>query len=68
MYVYTFNFNVLESLNTYSYLQGQSHLQRDNKGLEEGPSRGSLPGYMPNISVPFNRSVDAYTPNKTSLR
>ncbi|XP_022886365.1 uncharacterized protein LOC111402360 isoform X2 [Olea europaea var. sylvestris] len=48
--------------------QGQSHLQRDNKGLEEGPSRGSLPGYMPNISVPFNRSVDAYTPNKTSLR
>ncbi|KAL2482381.1 uncharacterized protein Fot_43825 [Forsythia ovata] len=43
-----------------------SDLQRDNKGLDEGPSRGSLPGYTPNISVPFNRSVDAYTPNKTS--
>ncbi|CAI9754573.1 unnamed protein product [Fraxinus pennsylvanica] len=41
-------------------------LQRDNKGLEGGPSQGSLPGYTPNISVPFNRSVDSCTPNKTS--
>ncbi|XP_022853348.1 uncharacterized protein LOC111374842 isoform X1 [Olea europaea var. sylvestris] len=47
-------------------MQQSSALQRDNKGVNEGQSGVSIPGYTPNISVPFNKSVDAYTPNATS--
>ncbi|CAI9787230.1 unnamed protein product [Fraxinus pennsylvanica] len=58
--------NVHLGLSNFFDQRQSSDLQRDNKGLNEGQSRGSIPGYTPNISVPFNKSVDAYTPNKTS--
>ncbi|KAK9278620.1 hypothetical protein L1049_028193 [Liquidambar formosana] len=40
--------------------------QGDNKGLDEVPSRGILPGFVSNVSAPFDRSVGIYAPNKTA--
>lgn len=38
--------------------------QGDTKGLDEMPSKSMHPGYLPNSSAPFDKSVGNYSPNK----
>nr|XP_027123505.1 uncharacterized protein LOC113740178 isoform X1 [Coffea arabica] len=47
--------------------KGQSaDMQRNNIGFDEVHSPGNFPGSVPNISSPFNRSLDLGTQDKTS--
>ncbi|KAA8542537.1 hypothetical protein F0562_023689 [Nyssa sinensis] len=41
-------------------------LQVNTKGLDEVPSRGIHPGYVPNISGPFDRSLGISMPDKAA--
>ncbi|XP_042947392.1 uncharacterized protein LOC122280518 isoform X1 [Carya illinoinensis] len=38
----------------------------DTKGLDDLPSKGMLPGYVPNSSASFLKSLGNFTPNKTA--
>lgn len=40
--------------------------QGDTKGLDDLPSKGMLPGYVPNSSASFLKSLGNFTPNKTA--
>ncbi|GFZ17029.1 hypothetical protein Acr_26g0002990 [Actinidia rufa] len=41
-------------------------LQRNEKEVNDAPPRGTPPGFTPNTSAPFDRSVSIYEPNKVS--
>uniref|UniRef100_A0A5B7A441 Uncharacterized protein n=1 Tax=Davidia involucrata TaxID=16924 RepID=A0A5B7A441_DAVIN len=48
-------------------MEGHLHgLQVNTKGLDEVPSRGIHPGYVPNMSAPFDRSLGISAPNKAA--
>ncbi|KAL5544589.1 hypothetical protein UlMin_008373 [Ulmus minor] len=38
--------------------------QGDSEGLDATPSKTMFPGFVPNASAPFDRSIDNYAPNK----
>ncbi|KAH7855085.1 hypothetical protein Vadar_021063 [Vaccinium darrowii] len=53
-------------LASHSQAMSQQDIQRNKNGVDDTPSRRTFPGFAPNTSAPFDRSVSIREPKKAA--